>query len=122
MMFPDLPKNEQNKNEKNNKKEIKFDFGSLWSILGTSNQHKRVFLISSHVTNLSNAEPKLRPDFDFHLFEKKNTQLLFCGCYWVKYLLRQNEVEWGGICGYFMRSRSGEPWIEEENGHDLMGK
>jgi hypothetical protein len=29
MMFPDLPKNEQNKNEKNNKKEIKFDFGSL---------------------------------------------------------------------------------------------
>jgi hypothetical protein len=65
--FLDLIQNEQ-------KKYIKFDLGPLSCALGTNNQHKGVFLTLPHVTNLTNVQPKLRPDFDrleSHLFGKK---------------------------------------------------
>jgi len=59
--------------------------------LDTNNQDKRVFLTLSHVTNFTNMEPKLRPDFDrleYHLFEKKKNS---CFCL--------NTIESNGLWG-----------------------
>jgi hypothetical protein len=77
-------------NEKKKKEYIKFDFGPLWSVLDTNNQHKRVFLTLSYVTNFTNVQPKLRPDFD-HLesifLKKKHTFVLL------------NNIELNGLWG-----------------------
>jgi hypothetical protein len=43
-----------------------------------NNQHKIVFLTLSYVTNFTNVERKLRPDFDHlesHLFGEKNADV-----------------------------------------------
>jgi hypothetical protein len=77
----------------NKKKEyIKFDFGPLWSVLDMNNEYKRVFLTLSHVTNFTNVEPKLRPDFDHlesHLFGKKKKTVV----------LLLNNIEFNGLWG-----------------------
>jgi hypothetical protein len=49
--------------EEMNEKQIKCNFGPLWSVLGTNNDYKRVFLNLSEMTNLIDAKLKLKPDF-----------------------------------------------------------